>query len=173
MDFVVTEHLGFNVSKRNENHALVDEERNDTQVDSLLTTTLGSNGGEGTGGLTNKAATLPETTARVQEGLGLGREGAKAATQAEEEAVVLSHLIGSDDGVVRFGRSTHLSEDFFTQSLGHLVDIAGSSGGFDPLLDGFRQGCDVSVHGVLNDGDLGGHLGGWFGRSFRVCFGWF
>ena len=83
MDFVVTEHLGFNVSKRNENHALVDEERNDAQVDSLLTTTLGSNGGEGTSGLTNKAAALPETTARVQEGLGLGGEGTKAATQAE------------------------------------------------------------------------------------------
>ncbi len=157
MDLFQIEDLRVRVSQRHKAHALVRKETEAAHVDRFLSATQSSDTGKGTGGLARHGSLLPEATARVHKGLDLRRHGSEASTETEQDTVILGHLVGSDDGMILFRRSTHLAQDLVGQGLGDLINVARGSGGFDAFGDRLGHGSHVAVEGVVDDGDFGGH----------------
>jgi hypothetical protein len=84
----------------------------------------------------------------------LSRSATIAPRDSKEDSIVLGKHVGGDDGVVTLGWSVHLAQDLFRQCLGHLKDIAFCTGLQDALFDAFAHGGHMTVHGIVNDGNL-------------------
>jgi len=156
---VVAKHLGVGVSQRHKDHAVVGKEGNGRETNGFLTAALRARRKKAATRLAHEFAALPQRAGRIHKGLDLGGHHAVAAAESKQESVKLLHFVGRHDGIVRLGGRPHLGQNFVAERLGHLEDGAfGAIGGFDALLDGFRHGGDVAVHGVNDNGNLG-HCG--------------
>jgi hypothetical protein len=85
----------------------------------------------------------------------LCRRATVAPRDSKEDSIVLGELVGGDNGVVSLGWSVHLAQDLFGQRFGHLKDIAFRTGLQDALFDAFAHGGHMTVHGIVNNGNLG------------------
>jgi len=100
------------VTKGHKRHAKVREGDRGGDGDGLEATMLLGGGEEDTGGLANEGTLAPVAAKSVNEPLDLGREGAEAGGNAEEETVSLEDVVGArvKDGDVKAGDS-HLLGD--------------------------------------------------------------
>jgi len=149
---------GSGIAKGNEGDAVVSEGREARNNGRLLSTTETTGGDEHAGELAVQLALLPELACAVQESLELSGHVTVASGDAKEEAIVVSEVAGSDDGVRRLGRCMHLGQNLLGESLGNLVDGDLTTGSFDaPLLSLGNLG-DVAVEGVDDDSEVGSHV---------------
>lgn len=148
MNLIDIENLGILVSKRNKDHALVSKEWNTTQVDSLLATSLGTDTCKGPRSFANECSTHPQGSSGIHEILHLSRKSSVATTETEHESVVFLHLFSCDDGVIWFGRSMHLFQDFFTQCFWNLKNVTGSTSFTNSLGDCLGKFGDVTIERV-------------------------
>jgi len=146
---------GLGVTEGHEDDSVMGEEGEGSEGSGLNATMLGGSAGEDTSELGVEGTTLPELACGVQEGLPLGGPHTITGGDAEEEAVILGELGGSDVGVVSLGGSVHLAQDLLGQGLRDLVNIHSHS---INLLDSFSNSLSqlslVAPGRVVDDGEL-------------------
>lgn len=123
----------------------------------LLTSTGGSSGNKDSGVLTVKSTLGPETSSGIPKSLPLGREVSVSGGDSQKKGVVRCKDFRTNDGIFALGRRMHLGKNLLRKSFGDLEKVGLSSGRLDTSLDGLGQTTDMSVHGVVDDSNLGGH----------------
>jgi hypothetical protein len=103
--------------------------------------------------------------------LHLRRDHSIASRNTEQEAIIPGQIVLGNDWIVSLGRRIHLFQNIRRECLFHLKDIAldGRIGSKNALLDRFAHGRDMTVHGVVDNGNLGHVVSVWILVVLPIC----